>query len=114
MLDYIEREGDLVLWRYKGLDGTSQLIKGEFAMIRDTELCDPGLLLTTTLQSQIRNEIDLWLEKSGEGPRWMDSQSALKKSGILAIHEGKNGLAFVEEIETTPEQAEALKKAMGG
>jgi hypothetical protein len=62
-LDILERDGDYVLWRYKGMDGTSAIRDGS---VKDSELCTAEIMLRSDVRAQISREVRDWLLDSGD------------------------------------------------
>jgi len=57
-LDIMDRNGETVMWRYKGIDGTS-IIRDEKAV--DAMLCEGDMLLTKGASEEIQRLVTEWI-----------------------------------------------------
>jgi hypothetical protein len=75
MLEIIERNGNEVYWRYKGLDGVSVIYihAGEHndSVAVGSVFCDTDIILSVNKRNEIKREIIRWLEETGEKEKWL-------------------------------------------
>lgn len=69
MIDILERDGDCVLWRYKGINGCSWIWDDQ---VFNTEVCDSDFMLTADCTRKLTRAVKDWLEETGEGAKWLE------------------------------------------
>jgi len=70
-LDILEREGNVVNWRYGPNDGGSLIRDGE---VCSSELLEQGIMLKSDTRDRITRAVIEWLQDSGEGDAWWAEQ----------------------------------------